>query len=269
MGGAHTVPVVLKDPATTFTRLASGMLLGYRSTDADVTIIKTALKDNVVVGDIVPYSIQIINNSARTSTIKIKDILPAGFKFVKGSTRLDGKKVADLSGGRTVTSQVIKLKSNGKTTLTYMLVVGSGVTQGEYINTAKAINSLTGRVVSNTSQATVTVTADPLFDDALIFGKVYVDRNGNGVQDEGEEGLSGVKLVTTRGEIITTDTNGRYHLVGVSGGRWERGANFVIKLDTRTLPKGYEVIGRNPKVIRVSPGLPSKLDFMVSEESNP
>ena len=269
VGGAHTVPVMLKDMSTTLTWLANEMLLGYRNSDEDVTIIKMAQKDNVVVGDIVPYSIRIINNSPRASAIKIQDILPAGFKFVKGSTRLDGKKVADPSGGRTVTSQVIKLKSNDEITLTYMLVVGSGVTQGEYTNTAKAINSLTGRVVSNISHATVTVTADPLFDDALIFGKVYVDKNGNCIQDEGEEGLGGIKLVTARGEIITTDAIGRYHLVGVSGGRWERGANFVIKLDTRTLPKGYEVIGRNPKVIRVSPGLPSKVDFLVSEVSNP
>ena len=265
VGGEHTVPVMVNDGTS---NLAYGILLGYRSSDADITIAKIALKDKVTVGDIVPYSIKITNNSSRVSTIKIKDVLPAGFKFVKGSTRLNGKKVEDPTGGRTVNSQLIQLKPKGELTFTYMLVVGAGVTQGEYTNTAVAVNSINGKVVSNTSQATVTVTADPLFDDALIFGKVYVDKNGNGVQDEGEEGLGGVKLVTVRGEIITTDASGRYHIVGVSGGRWERGANFVLKLDTRSLPKGYEVIGRNPKVVRVSPGLPSKVDFTVSEEKS-
>ncbi|OCG64801.1 hypothetical protein A9G48_02080 [Gilliamella sp. wkB18] len=241
------------------------MALGYRASDADITIIKTALKDNVVVGDIVPYTLKVINNKAQPANIKIKDILPAGFKFVNGSSRVNGKKVMDPKGGRTVTYDKVSLSGNGEMVISYMLVVGSGVTQGEYTNTAMALNSLTGKVVSNIAQATVTVTSDPLFDNALIFGKVFVDKNGNGVQDEGEEGLGGVKLITVRGEIITTDAHGRYHLVDVSGGRWERGGNFVIKLDPRSLPKEYRVSGRNPKVVRVSPGLPSKVDFGVIE----
>jgi uncharacterized repeat protein (TIGR01451 family) len=266
MGGAHTIPVALKDMSITFASAeVNDMALGYRAADADITIIKTALKDNVVVGDIVPYTLKVINNKAQTANIKIKDILPAGFKFVKGSSRINGKKVMDPKGGRTVTYEKVSLSGNGEMVISYMLVVGSGVTQGEYTNTAMALNTLTGKVVSNIAQATVTVTSDPLFDDALIFGKVFIDRNGNGVQDEGEEGLGGVKLITVRGEIITTDAHGRYHLVGVSGGRWERGGNFVIKLDPRSLPKEYRVSGRNPKVVRVSPGLPSKVDFGVIE----
>ncbi|MCX8590523.1 hypothetical protein J3U29_02105, partial [Gilliamella sp. B3825] len=96
----------------------------------------------------------------------------------------DGKKIADPKGGKAMTYDSLELKGNGELVINYMLVVGSGVTQGEYTNTAMALSKL-GRVVSNTAQATVTVTADPLFDNALIFGKVFVDRNGNGVQDEG------------------------------------------------------------------------------------
>ncbi|MFQ1020343.1 hypothetical protein ACGH6R_11120, partial [Gilliamella sp. CG13] len=192
VGGAQTLPIGLKDNTlTTYSASINDLMLGYRAADADITVIKTALKDNVVTGDIVPYSIKVINNTVQTANIKVKDILPAGFKYVKGSSRLDGKKIADPKGGKAMTYDSLELKGNGELVINYMLVVGSGVTQGEYTNTAMALSKL-GRVVSNTAQATVTVTADPLFDNALIFGKVFVDRNGNGVQDEGEEGLGGV-----------------------------------------------------------------------------
>lgn len=253
--------------------IANNLYFGYRSLGGDLTIHKKALKDRVVVGDIVPYTITIENNKAATAfNVTIKDIIPAGFKYVAGSARLDGKKIADPTGGRplffgpmNIGGQGATGQLSGKRTLTYMLVVGAGVTQGEYKNIAVALER-SGKDASNTSEATVTVTSDPLFDNALIFGKVYVDKNGNGVQDDGEEGLSGVKLVTVRGEIITTDAFGRYHLPGVNGGRWERGTNFVLKLDTKSLPKGYKLVGRNPIVVRLSPGLPSKVDFKVIKE---
>uniref|UniRef100_UPI003D3497BF SdrD B-like domain-containing protein n=1 Tax=Gilliamella sp. G0441 TaxID=3384760 RepID=UPI003D3497BF len=93
-GGMQTLPIKLNDGSSTFSATSNDIVLGYRAHNADVTVIKTALKDNVVVGDIVPYTIKVINNSSHKSRIKIKDILPSGFKFVKGSSRLNGKKVA-------------------------------------------------------------------------------------------------------------------------------------------------------------------------------
>uniref|UniRef100_UPI003D32FC06 SdrD B-like domain-containing protein n=1 Tax=Gilliamella sp. G0441 TaxID=3384760 RepID=UPI003D32FC06 len=93
-GGMQTLPVKLNDGSSTFSATSNDIVLGYRVHNADVTVIKTALKDNVMVGDIVPYTIKVINNSSHKSRIKIKDILPSGFKFVKGSSRLNGKKVA-------------------------------------------------------------------------------------------------------------------------------------------------------------------------------
>ncbi|GAA5104283.1 hypothetical protein GCM10023211_01680 [Orbus sasakiae] len=268
----HTILAAISTAANNEITLGN-LYFGYRSAGGDLTIHKKALKDNVVVGDIVPYTITIENNKATTAfNVMIKDLIPAGFKYVKGSARLDGQKIAEPTGGRPVFFGPMDIGGQGagsafptKRTLTYMLVVGAGVTQGEYKNVAVAIDR-SGKDASNTSQATVTVTSDPLFDNALIFGTVYVDRNGNGIQDEGEEGLAGVKLVTVRSEIITTDAFGRYHLAGVNGGRWERGTNFVLKLDPKSLPKGYKVIGRNPIVVRLSPGLPSKIDFKISED---
>jgi len=45
-----------------------------------------------------------------------------------------------------------------------------------------------------------------------VFGKVFNDVNRNGVQDNGEEGLPGVRVVTATGLAATTDQYGRFHI---------------------------------------------------------
>lgn len=105
-----------------------------------------------------------------------------------------------------------------------------------------------------------------LFDDSTIMGTVYIDRNQNGIQDEGEEGISGVRLVTATGQIIITDQHGRYSLAAIAGGRSERGINFIIKLDKESLPEQYQLISSQAQTVRLSAGIPQKIDFRVIEK---
>lgn len=269
--GTHVVNADLADPLAM--RAPLDLHLGYRTSTGDIVIHKVAGKSTAKIGDIVPYTITIENISdAPALNVTIEDLIPAGFKYVDGSSRLDGEKIEDPTGNRPLRFEKMDLggasgagTENAKCKLSYFLVVGSGVTQGEYTNSAIAKDQF-NRNSSNVSQATVEITSDPLFDDSLIFGKVYIDANGNGEQDAEEEGLGGIKLATGRGEIITTDEHGRYHIPAVDGGRWERGRNFILKLDVRSLPAGYKVISDNPIVVRTSPGLPSKINFRVIEE---
>lgn len=55
----------------------------------------------------------------------------------------------------------------------------------------------------------------------------YVIRNA-GID---ERGIPGVRIASVEGLLIETDQYGRYHLAGVSGGAWERGRNFILKVD--------------------------------------
>jgi len=41
----------------------------------------------------------------------------------------------------------------------------------------------------------------------------------------------------------------------------ERGSNFIVKLDTRTLPTGYRVTTDNPETVRLTQGKFVKLNF--------
>ena len=99
-----------------------------------------------------------------------------------------------------------------------------------------------------------------VFDCSDIIGKVFDDQNRNGYQDQGEPGLPGVRVVTIRGERITTDEYGRYHIPCAELPP-NIGTNFTLKLDPRTLPTGYRVTTENPRVMRVTAGKIAKLNF--------
>ncbi|AKC86182.1 hypothetical protein WQ53_04735 [Pseudoxanthomonas suwonensis] len=87
----------------------------------------------------------------------------------------------------------------------------------------------------------------------------YVIRN-EGVD---ERGIPGVRIASLEGLLVETDQFGRYHLAGIEGGRWERGRNFMLKVDPATLPPGSALTTDNPQLRRVTPGLPVRFDFGV------
>jgi hypothetical protein len=123
------------------------------------------------------------------------------------------------------------------------------------------MNNVAAAQVSNTANATVRVIPDPTFDCSDIIGKVFDDKNANGWQDEGEPGIPNVRVVTARGLLVTTDAEGRFHVACAAIPQQDHGANFVMKLDERTLPTGYRVTTENPRDVRVTRGKMVKLNF--------
>jgi outer membrane protein OmpA-like peptidoglycan-associated protein len=132
---------------------------------------------------------------------------------------------------------------------------------GRYVNQAWAINSLVDSSVSNVAAATVRVTPDPTLDCTDILGKVFDDRNANGYEDEGEPGLANVRVVTARGWLVDTDSQGRFHIACAAVPNQDRGSNFVMKLDETTLPTGYRVTTENPRAIRLTSGKFARIEF--------
>ncbi|MEO1575596.1 MAG: OmpA family protein, partial [Pseudomonadota bacterium] len=78
-----------------------------------------------------------------------------------------------------------------------------------------------------------------------------------------EEGIAGVRLATVEGLVIETDARGRYHIAGVDGGFFERGRNFIVKVDPASLPQSSEFTTENPRVKRITQGLMNQFDFGV------
>ncbi|MFK7915892.1 MAG: OmpA family protein, partial [Pseudomonadales bacterium] len=78
-----------------------------------------------------------------------------------------------------------------------------------------------------------------------------------------ERGIPGVRLGTVAGLLIEADYRGRFHLADVATGSRNRGTNFILKLDTASLPDGSRLISENPRVLRLTTALMSRIDFAV------
>ncbi len=227
-----------------------------------VAITKTAGQVNVNRATLVPYTITVTNVlGVPLFDVNIVDRFPAGFKYVAGSARLNGVAAEPDVEGRQLTWGGLVLEVTEKYTIELLLVVGSGVSEGEYVNRAQVMNSATGEAISGEATATVRVVPDPDFDCTDIIGKVFDDRNLNGRQDEGEKGLAGVRVVTVRGLIATTDTYGRFHITCAAVPDEDRGSNFILKVDERSLPSGYRLTTENPRVQRATRGKMLRFNF--------
>jgi len=166
--------------------------------------------------------------------------------------------------GRTLNWNGLVFSGTQVRTVKLLLTVGAGVTEGEYINRAQAVNVLTSNAMSGEATATVRVVPDPTFDCTDVIGRVFNDINRNGVQDAGEEGLPGVRVVTARGLQATTDRYGRFHITCAITPDEDRGSNFVLKLDDRTLPSGFRMSTDQVQIKRATRGKALKFNFGAS-----
>lgn len=250
--------------------------------DGPVTMTKTSTADVVRRGDAVPYTITISNeNGAAVGPFTVTDTLPANFVFISDSASIAPSEI--LPGKITWTGIQVPAQSTLDITLSARVL--SSARPGDHVNTATLTDPVTGDSVVPPSTATVRLLADPVFDCGDVIGKVFDDINGDGYQNpppggitdqtyaggkggklstppvaRTEKGIPNVRLVTVDGSIITTDQNGLYS-VPCAALPANNGSNFILKLDTRTLPSGYRVTTENPRVVRLTPGMMTELNF--------
>ena len=286
INSAPTAPTEANPPYYLTFRLADGdpdIINNHIPIDPFLTrtplvVTKTSVKRSASVGDIVPYEITVRNTeNAQRSDVTVTDILPAGMKYVLGTASVNGAAQEPVNTGRRVTWNGQVIPANGSSQYNLTLVVGAGVTGGEKVNTAVAENGTTGEAISNRGTAVVAITPSAIFDCSEMLGKVFEDANRNGYQDKGEPGVPGVRLATVNGQLITTDEFGRYHIACAAVPDARIGSNFVLKVDTRTLPLGWDTTTDNPRSIRLTRGKFGELNFgvapkeqrMISPGNNP
>jgi uncharacterized repeat protein (TIGR01451 family) len=230
-----------------------------------IAITKTTPLLNVTRGQQVPYVITVNNHGGALITgVGIVDRLPAGFSYVKGSALLDGVAAEPSALGTTLSWNGLTIALNQTRTLKLLVVVGAGVSEGDFVNHAQVVNSVTGGAMSGEVSATVRIVPDPTFDCTDVTGMVFNDRNRNGRQDGNEPGLSGVRVVTPGGLGATTDPFGRYHITCAITPNESRGSNFILKLDDRTLPSGFRMSTDSVQVQRATRGKNLTLNFGAS-----
>lgn len=157
------------------------------------------------------------NAAAATLTADLVDTLPAGVTVanppgIAGTCPDMATKVAATAGGGTVSYQSGAIIPVGGCSI-QVRVSSSAV--GMHTNTipAGALKTDAGEnaVPAN---ADLTVTGGAPGSIASIAGKVYHDRNNDGMVNTGEEGIAGVEIRLMQGgsivAVTTTDANGRY-----------------------------------------------------------
>ena len=200
---------------------------------ANVLVIsKTGSASVVELGDSLRYTVAVRNTSLGVlNNVSVTDTLPPGFRYIAGTSRLAGVAVADPAGGAgpVLNYALGTIAARGTTTLTYRVRVAVGAQQGNGINRAQARS---GQFASNTAQWRVRVTGGVFTNEACVLGKVFVDCNGNHVQDREELGIPGVRMYLQNGTYLVSDSEGKYSICNLAP------RTHVLKVDKTTLPQG-------------------------------
>lgn len=201
---------------------------------------KVADRQQAELGDSLKYTIRVRNaGQARATAVVLRDTLPAGFRYIAGTARLSNNAaLAEPEGapGPALAFHLGNLAPGAEITLTYRVRVGAGAVQGDGINRATACTTQNKILCSNEGRARVKVTGGVFTDEACIAGKVFVDVDGNRLQDAEEVGVPGVRLYMETGTFFITDVEGKYSYCGLSP------KSHTIKVDPSTLPRSAELV---------------------------
>ena len=258
-------------------------------------VIKRAAKGSVSRGDNAQWTITVENTGPISGLgIQVVDVLPTGLVYVQGSGQIDGVTneptvtasgtypgaengtVVGVNGtavtgtGQVLTWTVDDLGAGETRTVTFFTQVSVGATPGQtLVNNAYTYDPKWPEdraIVSNVAEGELLIAADAVFDCSTVIGQVFNDLNGDGYQDRDEPGVATqriVALVDGTAKTIRTDSKGRYHVPCASLPDQDIGSNIVLKLDERRAPSGFRITTENPRVVRLTAGKMTKVNFGV------
>ncbi len=213
-----------------------------------LTIAKTSDRQTARRGGFVIYTLT-ANNQMDQALLNasVVDQLPPGLLFIEGSARRDGESfdvAPTLTSSGQLTFDLDIVGPNTSTVITYGVRVGTATRQGDKVNVAALRGQQAGTGLSFVSpQARSTITIDDrggvFADEAIVIGRVFLDKNGDGIQTKfdaegnphNEPGVPGVKIVTSDGLSVVTDSEGKYSLFGL------RPTTAAFAIQSSTLPK--------------------------------
>ncbi|MDH4392264.1 MAG: hypothetical protein QE285_12695 [Aquabacterium sp.] len=264
---AQAAPPAIGDPTTWYTTVetgATGPAIIHNHIPLDpvlpggIRLQKTGDRAVAELGDTLRYSITVqLTGGARPRQTTVVDRLPAGFTYIAGTASVDGVRIADPVGangpnvGSVLAFNLGAMPATNRQVLQYRVRLGVGSQQGDGINRARAHacgvpagcvgldgrTPLPGSVATNEGQHRVRVTGGVFAPEACLLGKVFVDCNGNHVQDREELGVPGVRLLLTDGTNLISDSEGKYSVCGLPP------RSHVLRIDPHTLPRGSRLTG--------------------------
>src|SRR2546425_645106 len=209
-------------------------------------------------GDFVLYTITVTNPTAlAVANVELSDRLPVGMQMVAGTLSLCSPACVAQPDPALAIPRLIPIGTinSGQTiTLSYRALVNTGALLGDLVTEVGAQDTAAQRL-SAPAHNNVALLEDPEFDLGTIVGKVFDDKDGNGVQGMGENGVGGVMVAMEDGVVAITDANGMYHIAAVRPG------NRLVKVNTHTLPPNDGLTVPEAQTVTLTPGLLAKVNF--------
>ena len=222
---------------------------------ADLSLIKTVSDKYPKVGDNVIFTVKVSNAGPQAATnVKVEDVVPNGYSAISLISN------SGTSIGNIVNWTIPSIASGSSVNLTFVVKVGQPASGVTFINLAQvksvdqydpdsnpgngADTNGNGKVGSEDNDDSKDPADEDDGDDAYVIPTaslgdfVFEDKNGNGIQDPTEVGVSGVTVKLTGtdqdGNTVslstTTDTNGKYLFEDLVPG------NYVVEF---VKPAGY------------------------------
>jgi uncharacterized repeat protein (TIGR01451 family) len=201
-----------------------------------LTVQKTGSTATADIGETVLYTVDVTSSVGVLPNVALTDRLPRGFTLIPGTTTINGVKAPDPKGNNqgVLTFELGSIPASVTVEIKYRVRVGVGAQQGDGINRAQASNPL--GATSNVATFKVDVNGGVFTTNACVVGKVFIDCNGNQIQDENEIGIPGVRLYFSDGTFVVTDSEGKYSYCGL------RPTTHTLKVDKTTLPPGSHLV---------------------------
>lgn len=206
-------------------------------------------------GDVVPATVSFTNQSNNTfNNVQLRVNNPKGINANLSEVRTNFGPAHAESG-----SVIVPIGTVGPSDsfiIAIPFVITAGVKAGHLYDIDFILSDSAG--MDFRVRERLLIEEDAMFGQSTVIGKVFHDRNRDGKQQDGEEGMPYVNLYTEEGIMITTDENGMYHIPNMQPGR------HVLKIDAHTLPENTEFITEESYLFKSTPGVMNKVNFAVA-----
>ncbi|MET2847177.1 hypothetical protein ABXV23_10470 [Vibrio owensii] len=232
---------------------------------ADATADDIYIDVDLAAGDYVPGSTFITQDGVETQLKDVK-VKHKGQDVVMSSVD-KGYEVDELFGlsrNRTLEHSnkvVFQFNTRTRQGFPFKVTTDNG-THIEFDKQGNAITKHKGDKKKGLSAENIDVVRNLYRDGDMYLWEIIVENKGLY-----EDGIPGVRLLTVEGIIIETDQYGRYHVPD----QWvlnKKGKQFLVKVDTDSLPTGMTVVSENPKVRRITPNKLTKFNFSIQSSGD-
>src|ERR1051325_5190645 len=208
-------------------------------------ITKSADRQRAEIGDAITYRVEVHNStSTALRDLTVRDRLPDSFHYASGTGQLmlNSSRVAQpiepTMEGDELVFHLPEVGPGATARIIYRARVGANAREGTQDNLAVAQGAFTNgeRIQSAQARASVQVGSGVFSTRQIILGRVFEDVNGNGLFDDGDRALSGVRLFLQNGQSVTTDSAGLYNFTSLGDGPQ------VLALAPVSIPAGYMLL---------------------------